>query len=288
MRVVRPPATRMLAGSIPSGVRTRRLLSTNSAGGMAWEVISCQLSVISWRDNANLELARISRRAHHRLRQREAPRGRPRRVDRRDSDRSVTARQPRPPPGARLATHLDDLQLRGALDQHGALHTDLLLGAGVDDGGGVMGAGLVTGGVNWWEALLTILLGNTIVLVPILLNSHPGTRYGIPFPVFARAAYGTLGSNLPAIMRALVTCVWFGIQCWIAGAALNTLFSALDPRWTTRLGSGWSGHTGAEWLSFFLFWALNILIVYRGMDLLRKVENWAAPFVLVLTGALFA
>src|ERR1700730_10791427 len=141
MLVIRPPATRMLAGSIPSGVRTRRLLSTSSAGGMAWEVISCQLSVISWRDNANLELARISRRAHHRLRQREAPRGRPRRVDRRDSDRSVTARQPRPPPGARLATHLDDLQLRGALDQHGALHTDLLHGVGADDGGDELVAG---------------------------------------------------------------------------------------------------------------------------------------------------
>ncbi|MDQ2979581.1 MAG: cytosine permease, partial [Acidobacteriota bacterium] len=149
-----------------------------------------------------------------------------------------------------------------------------------------MASGLMTAGMNWWQALLTILLGNTIVLVPILLNSHPGTRYGIPFPVFARAAYGTLGSYLPAIMRALVACGWFGIQCWIGGAALNTLFSALDPRWTTRLGPGWSGHTGAEWLSFFLFWVLNILIVYRGMDLLRKVENWAAPFVLVMTGAL--
>src|ERR1700737_1525451 len=101
MVVIRPPATRMLAGSIPSGGRTRRLLSTNSGGGIAWEVISCQLSVIRWRDNANLELARISRRAHHRLRQREAPRGRPRRVDRPAPDRTVPPPQPRPPPGPR-------------------------------------------------------------------------------------------------------------------------------------------------------------------------------------------
>ena len=82
-----------------------------------------------------------------------------------------------------------------------------------------MASGLMTSGMNWWQALLTILLGNTIVLIPILLNSHPGTRYGIPFPVFARASYGTLGSNLPAIMRALVACGWFGIQCWIGGSA---------------------------------------------------------------------
>ena len=150
----------------------------------------------------------------------------------------------------------------------------------------MLASGLMAAGMNWWQALVTILLGNTIVLVPILLNSHPGTRYGIPFPVFARAAYGTLGSNLPAIMRALVACGWFGIQCWIGGEALNTLFRAIDPGWPGRLGPGWSGHAGSEWFSFFLFWALNIVIVYRGMDLLRKVENWAAPFVLVMTAAL--
>ena len=73
------------------------------------------------------------------------------------------------------------------------------------------------------------MLGNTIVLVPILLNSHPGTKYGIPFPVFARAAYGTIGSNLPALMRALVACGWFGIQAWIGGEALNTFFANVAP-----------------------------------------------------------
>ena len=137
--------------------------------------------------------------------------------------------------------------------------------------------------MNWWQALFTILLGNTIVLVPILLNSHPGTKYGIPFPVFARAAYGTIGSNLPALMRALVACGWFGIQAWIGGEALHTLFTSLLPGWPTLLGAGFGGHTTTEWLSFLLFWGLNICIIYRGMDLLRLVENWAAPFVLVMT-----
>jgi NCS1 family nucleobase:cation symporter-1 len=150
----------------------------------------------------------------------------------------------------------------------------------------MLASGLMAAGMNWWQALFTILLGNTIVLVPILLNSHPGTRYGIPFPVFARAAYGTVGSNLPAMMRAIVACGWFGIQCWIGGEALNILFGTFDHGWRMRLGPGWAGHPGSEWFSFFLFWAMNVLIVYRGMDLLRKVENWAAPFVLVMTTAL--
>src|SRR5213596_3084184 len=123
----------------------------------------------------------------------------------------------------------------------------------------MLASGLIGAGMSWGQALGTILLGNTIVLVPILLNSHAGTKHGIPFPVFARAAYGTFGSNVPALMRALVACGWFGIQAWIGG------------------------HTPTELISFLLFWGLNIVVIYRGMDLLRKVENWAAPFVLVMT-----
>ena len=150
----------------------------------------------------------------------------------------------------------------------------------------MLASGLMTAGMNWSQALVTILLGNTIVLIPILLNSHPGTKYGIPFPVFARAAYGTLGSNVPALMRALVACGWFGIQAWIGGEALQTMFKIVVPGWAMLLGPGFAGHTTTEWLSFLLFWGLNIFIIYRGMDLLRAVENWAAPFVLVMTAAL--
>ena len=150
----------------------------------------------------------------------------------------------------------------------------------------MLSSGLMSAGMKWWQALLTILLGNTIVLIPILLNSHPGTKYGIPFPVLARASYGTVGSNLPAIMRAIVACGWFGIQAWIGGQALHVLFGAIIPKWATLLGGPVGGHTPTEWISFLLFWGLNILIIYRGMDLLRHVENWAAPFVLVMTAVL--
>lgn len=153
----------------------------------------------------------------------------------------------------------------------------------------MMASGLISAGMNWWQALITILLGNTIVLAPILLNSHPGTKYGIPFPVFARASYGTRGSNLPALMRAIVACGWFGIQAWIGGQAIHIFFASIIPGWNTLLGAAAvGGHTPTEWLSFLVFWAMNIFIIYRGMDLLRHVENWAAPFVLVMTAVLLA
>jgi NCS1 family nucleobase:cation symporter-1 len=150
----------------------------------------------------------------------------------------------------------------------------------------MLASSLISVGMNWWQALVTILLGNTIVLVPILLNSHPGTKYGIPFPVLVRASYGTLGSNLPALMRAIVACGWFGIQAWIGGEALHTLLAAIIPGWRTLLGGPIGGYPPTEWISFLLFWCLNIFIIFRGMNLLRKVENWAAPFVLVMTAVL--
>ena len=152
----------------------------------------------------------------------------------------------------------------------------------------MIAAQLIEKGMSWRQALGTVLLGNIIVLAPILANSHAGTKYGIPFPVYARAAYGTSGANLPALMRALVACGWFGIQCWIGGEALNTFFRALWPGWATALGGPIADHLPGEWISFLLFWGLNIVIVYKGMDLLRKVENFAAPFVMVMTALLVA
>ena len=151
----------------------------------------------------------------------------------------------------------------------------------------MLASGLIGKGMTWGEALFTIALGNTIVLLPILANSHPGTRYGIPFPVFARASYGVFGANVPAMMRAIVACGWFGINAWIGGEALQALMTSLSPTFPTVLGAARiGGHFPTEWASFLAFWGLNILIVYRGMDLLRKVENWAAPFVLVMAGVL--
>lgn len=148
-------------------------------------------------------------------------------------------------------------------------------------------SGLIANGMNWWQALLTIFIGNTVVLLPIVLNSHPGTKYGIPYPVLVRASFGIRGSNLPALMRAIVACGWFGINAWIGGQALFTLLKTLIPNWKTFLGDELiSGHTGSEWFSFLLFWSLNILVIFKGMDFLKKFETLAAPFVFVLTFAL--
>jgi nucleobase:cation symporter-1, NCS1 family len=151
----------------------------------------------------------------------------------------------------------------------------------------MMAGGLVAVGMNWWQALLTIGLGNLIVLVPILLNAHAGTEYGIPFPVLARASFGTAGANIPAVLRAIVACGWFGIQAFIGGEAIKTFLEALWPGY---------GHIGGEFrmaglsipsaITFMLFWGLNILIIYRGMNAVRVFENWAAPLVLVMALAL--
>ena len=148
----------------------------------------------------------------------------------------------------------------------------------------ILASGLIKEGMSWAQAIVTILVGNTIVLVPIVLNSHPGTKYGVPFPVFARAAYGVFGANVPAVMRALVACGWFGIQCWIGGHALQRFVEALWSGWPSALGSGTvGGYLPTEWLCYAAFWGLNIVIVYRGMELLRRIESWAAPYVLVMT-----
>ncbi|HEY8078996.1 MAG TPA: NCS1 family nucleobase:cation symporter-1 [Labilithrix sp.] len=158
----------------------------------------------------------------------------------------------------------------------------------------MLASGLITAGMNWWQALVTIGVGNTIVLVPILANSHPGTKYGIPFPIFARASYGVFGANVPAVMRAIVACGWFGINTWIGGQALQTFFRSLWSGWPAMLGDKsadgglFGGHYPTEWITFLLFWGLNILVVYKGMELVRKVENIAAPYVLVMTALLVA
>jgi NCS1 family nucleobase:cation symporter-1 len=136
----------------------------------------------------------------------------------------------------------------------------------------MLAAGLVDGGMNWWQAVFTIMLGNLIVLVPMVLIAHAGTRYGIPFPVLARASFGVQGANVPAILRALVACGWFGIQTWIGGQAIHTMMGIA---WT-----GWNGLPAAPWIAFFVFWAWNMYIVVRGSESIKFLEAWAAPFLI--------
>lgn len=151
----------------------------------------------------------------------------------------------------------------------------------------MLAGGLVAQGMNWWQALLTIGLGNIIVLAPILLNAHPGTKYGIPFPVLARASFGTSGANVPAVLRALVACGWFGIQTYIGGEALKTFIVAIWPDYAGLGGEfAVAGLSLPSAITFLLFWALNIYIIFRGMNAVRIFENWAAPIVLVMAAVL--
>jgi len=142
----------------------------------------------------------------------------------------------------------------------------------------MLASGLIAGGMNWWQALMTISLGNIIVLIPMILNAHAGTKYGIPFPVLARAAFGTLGSNVPALLRAVVACGWFGIQTWIGGQALNSLISILIPQWAV-----WNLGPAA---GFLIFWAMNVYFIVKGMESIKWLEALGAPFLLVVGIAL--
>jgi NCS1 family nucleobase:cation symporter-1 len=138
----------------------------------------------------------------------------------------------------------------------------------------MMASGLIAGGMNWIQAISTILLGNLIVLVPMLLNAHAGTRYGIPFPVFVRASFGVRGANVPAVLRALVACGWFGIQTWIGGAAIYSMLRIVWPS-AVRI-------PGCSWICFFFFWAINMLVIWRGIETIKVLEGIGAPFMLLV------
>jgi nucleobase:cation symporter-1, NCS1 family len=142
----------------------------------------------------------------------------------------------------------------------------------------LLASGMIAGGMNWSQALFTVFLGNVLVLVPMLLNAHAGARYGIPFPVFARASFGVLGANVPAILRALVACGWFGIQTWIGGGAINAMIVALAP--------GWAHFQYGTALCFFIFWLLNVLVILRGIETIRFLQGISAPFLLLIGLAL--
>src|SRR5215203_3478197 len=135
-----------------------------------------------------------------------------------------------------------------------------------------LASGLMAAGMNWWQALLTISLGNILVLIPMLLNAHAGTKYGVPFPVFVRSSFGVRGANFAAMARALVACGWFGIQTWIGGLATDALVTAF---W-----SGWDNVPGHSFITFFVFWAIQVVIILTGIEGVKYFESFAAPLLI--------
>jgi nucleobase:cation symporter-1, NCS1 family len=143
----------------------------------------------------------------------------------------------------------------------------------------MLAASLIGAGMNWKQAVVTILLGNVIVCVPMVLVAHAGTRFGIPFPVLARSSFGVLGSNVPALMRSVVACGWFGIQTWIGGEAIYTMMKVALPQYEPPF---------AKTLGFLVFWLWNMYVAVRGSNAIRALEAWAAPLLIVAGLALLA
>ena len=144
-----------------------------------------------------------------------------------------------------------------------------------------LAGGFIEAGMNWWQAMITILLGNTIVLIPMILNAHAGTKYGVSFPVLSRASFGTKGANIPAMLRAVVACGWFGIQTWIGGTAIDALFGVMFPAWTTSLSTTILGVALHTWVAFFLFWGIQVIIILKGVEGIKYLETWSAPLLLL-------
>jgi NCS1 family nucleobase:cation symporter-1 len=145
----------------------------------------------------------------------------------------------------------------------------------------MLASSLIDGGMNWWQAIITIFLGNLVVLIPMVLNGHAGAKYGIPFPVFARASFGVVGANIPAILRTIVACGWFGIQTWIGGFSLYLLLKIWWPS-IEKLHPIFPASFGLETgpaITFLLFWLLNMVVVYLGVDSIKKLLVFKAFFL---------
>ena len=149
-----------------------------------------------------------------------------------------------------------------------------------------LASSLVSGGMNWWQSVLTIFLANLIVLVPMIANAHAGTRYGIPFPVYCRASFGTVGANVPALIRAFVACGWFGIQTWIGGAALFAIACVISPGLASPDHVHVLGITLPQLVAFLAFWAINMAVIFAGIESIRVLLNIKAPLLIVLGFAL--
>src|SRR5689334_20705412 len=132
----------------------------------------------------------------------------------------------------------------------------------------MLASSLIAEGMSWWQAVLTIFLGNVVVLLPMVLNAHAGTKYGIPFPVYCRPSFGILGANVPALLRAVVACGWFGIRAWTGGWAIYKILAIYFPAWET-LPANIMGINAPQLVCFLFFWGINMLVIYKGIESIR-------------------
>ncbi len=145
-----------------------------------------------------------------------------------------------------------------------------------------LSASLIEGGMSAYQAVLTVFLANAIVLLPMLAIGHAGTKYGIPYAVLARASFGTAGAKLPALMRAVVACGWYGIQTWFGGQMIYTLLGVLmgSPIGGDKLPG--LGINLAQLMCFLAFWAIQFYYIVHGMESIRKLETYTAPLKILI------
>ena len=145
-----------------------------------------------------------------------------------------------------------------------------------------LAASLIESGMSWDQAVLTVFLGNLIVLVPMLLIGHAGAKYGIPYAVLARASFGTRGAKLPALLRALVACGWYGIQTWFGGMMIYTLVGVLIGHPLEGEKIPGLGINIGQLVCFLVFWAIQFYFVVHGIESIRRLETWTAPIKIVI------
>lgn len=147
----------------------------------------------------------------------------------------------------------------------------------------MLAASLVPEGMSWWQAVMTVFIGNLIVLAPMLLIGHAGTKHGIPFPVLLRASFGTSGAKLAAMLRGIVGCGWFGIQTWVGGSAIYVILNILTDQALVGDPIPGLGIDLAQFLSFLACWGLHVYFIARGTESIRVLETYAAPFLIAMS-----
>ena len=141
----------------------------------------------------------------------------------------------------------------------------------------MLASNIILNGISWLNALLIIGLANIIITIPMVLSGHAGVKYGIPFPVLGRSSFGYNGVHIPAIIRGLIAAVWFGIQTWIGGISIYSLWCAF-----TGQAPLTAGYTEGQFVGFFVFWLINVYFIWKGTESIKWLEIFAAPILIIM------
>ncbi|MGW9123014.1 NCS1 family nucleobase:cation symporter-1 [Streptomyces sp. NPDC055663] len=148
--------------------------------------------------------------------------------------------------------------------------------------------GLFALGLNVWGILAAFALASVLLFLLLTLSGFMGHKTGVPFPVMSRIAFGIRGAKIPAVVRGLVAIAWFGIQTYLASSVLSTLLVTMFPGLKSLDTNSLLGQSTLGWITFLTLWALQVLIVSYGMQMIRRYMAFAAPTTLITMCALAA